>query len=266
MFPALKYLARVAISILLAAFCGCANQAVVNTQRHFDFQKDTFSYANELVWEYHFEANGKWTSSRREPAPAYSHHCFVVARSVRQFFLNASFAADRPIVDEPTYRKLVSQVVSSNPRHPLPEGEKIVIPGYRDLRAFSQAQPTLLQQECGGAWQSYFQRGHWRMIWPFSRRHQRDTADAILTRLANLEPVVIHLARFPQLTINHAMVIFDARETPEQIRFTTYDPNHPLEPVTITFDRATRTFTLPTNDYFPGGRVDIYQIYHRWNY
>jgi hypothetical protein len=61
-------------------------------------------------------------------------------------------------------------------------------------------------------------------------------------------------------------VIFKAEEAAAQIRFETYDPNRPAAPVWITFDRATRTFDLPANDYFPGGRVDLYEIYHRWNY
>jgi hypothetical protein len=217
-----------------------------------------------LVWEYHFDEHGRWTSSRREPPPSYSHHCFVVARSARQFFLNARFAPEQPRANEATYRELVRQVVSSNPRRPLEA--KIVIPGYPDLRAFSRVNERLLQQECGGAWQSYFQRGHWRMMCPFSRRHQQATAGRILARLKDAEPIVIHLVRFPQLTINHAMVIFDARESSNDIEFTTYDPNRPATPVTITFNRANRTFTLPANDYFPGGRVDIYEIYHRWNY
>jgi hypothetical protein len=26
------------------------------------------------------------------------------------------------------------------------------------------------------------------------------------------------------------------------------------------------TFSLPQNEYFEGGRVDVYEIYHRWNY
>src|SRR2546430_188964 len=48
--------------LLLAALCGCATSrpAVPSVARHFDFQKDTFAYPNELVWEYYFDANGKW--------------------------------------------------------------------------------------------------------------------------------------------------------------------------------------------------------------
>jgi hypothetical protein len=257
---------RAANWMLLLWLCGCATRHDAVNARPFDFQKDTFSYANELVWEYHFDKSGKWVSSRRQPQPAYTHHCFVVARTTRQFFLNARFAPDQPIVDEQVYRSLIRKVVSTNPRYALSEEEKIIIPGYPDLRTFSEARESLLKAECGGAWHSYFQRGHWRMIWPLSRHQQEATADQILAQLKNSKPVVIHVVRFPQLTINHAMVIFDAKESTDKIEFVTYDPNKPVQPATVTYERASRTFFLPANDYFPGGRVDIYEIYHRWNY
>jgi hypothetical protein len=34
----------------------------------------------------------------------------------------------------------------------------------------------------------------------------------------------------------------------------------------LTFDRATRTFSFPFNDYWPGGRLDVYEIYRSWKY
>jgi len=252
---------------VLLALCGCATDPPkASSSRNFSFQADTFSFPNELVWEYYFDAKGKWTSARREPPPTYSHHCFVLARSTRQFFLNARFAPHEPAVGEETYRGLIRKVISSNPRYGLPEDQKVVIPGYADLRSFSTDWQKLLKQECGGAWESYFQRGHWRMIFRFSRAEQSAMSQQILSDLKTNEPVVVHIVRFPQLTINHAVVIYDATETTNEIRFTTYDPNHPVEPVTITYDKASRTFTLPANDYFFGGRIDVYEVYHRWNY
>ena len=55
------------------------------------FSADTFAYANQLTWIYGHDANGKWTSHRREPKPDYTLHCFIVARSTAQFFLTARF-------------------------------------------------------------------------------------------------------------------------------------------------------------------------------
>jgi len=234
--------------------------------RHVIFEQDTFAYANGLVWEYHFDERGNWTYHSREPKSDYTHHCFVVARSAKQFFQNASFDPALPKADSATYQRRIRQVVSASPRKKLSEAEKIVIPGYANLRAFSQGQEKLLKAQCGGAWQSYFQRGHWRMIWPFSRHQQHQTAGHLLSEIKNNAPPVVHLVRFPSLTINHAVVLFDVQESADGIEFAAYDPNSPERPTTLTYDRARRSFSFPTNSYFPGGRVDVYEIYCNWCY
>lgn len=261
-FPALRLL------LLAALLCGCttARPPLAATSRQFDFQKDTFAYPNDLVWEYGYDADGKWKGHQRQPKPSYTLHCFVVARSARQFFDNARFDPNLPVADAVAYRRLIHKVVSANPRKPLPEHSKIVIPGYPDLRAFSGAQAELLKAECGSAWQSYLQRGNWRMIFPFSRHQQENVAEQLLLHLKESGPTIVHLVRFPQLTLNHAVVIFDAKADGKNLEFTTYDPNQPAEPIPLTFDSASRTFLFPANSYFEGGRVDVYEIYHRWNY
>ncbi len=252
--------------LLLA--CGCATSPPADPApgRAFDFEKDTFAYPNELVWEYHYDANGKWTTKRRDPKPTYALRCFVLGRSACQFFHHARFDPEAPVADPATYRRLIRRVVSSNPRKSLPESDKTVIPGYGDLRTFSRAEEKLLKAECGGTGESYFQRGHWRMVFPFSRHEQELMADQLLAHLQPDHPVAVHLLRFPQLTINHALVLFGARVTANAIEFAAYDPNQPAKPTTLTYDRATRTFLLPANDYFPGGRVDVYEVYHKWDY
>ena len=200
------------------------------------------------------------------PEQDYTLHCFVVARSARQFFDNARFEPLQPAVDEATYRELIRQVVGSNPRKQLPMSERIVIPGYADLRSFSAAHDQLLQAECGSAWQSYLQRGNWRMIFPVTRGHQAQAGKELSARLKDRGPLLVHVFCFPSLSINHALLLFDATETDNEIQFATYDPNDPSKPCVLTFDRARRTFNLPTNAYFPGGPVDVYEIYCKWDY
>jgi hypothetical protein len=254
------------ILLLLACLlCGCASPQV-RPARAFDFQQDTFAYENELMWEYQYDADGKWTTHPRVPKPDYSHHCFVLARAAVQFFYHARFDSNAPIADEATYRQLIRRVVSLNPRDKTPEAERIVIPGYANLREFTYAWEPLMKAECGGKWVSYVQRGHWRMIFPFSRKAQARMARQLQSELARQEPAVVHVVRFPQLTINHAMVVFDVREDEKQIEFIAYDPNQPAKPTVIIYERGSRRFVLPANYYFPGGRVDVYQVYHRWNY
>jgi len=255
------------LSAMILALAGCAaSSPSAAGVRHFVFEQDTFAYANELVWEYRFDELGKWTSKPRQPKPDYTHHCFVVARSAKQFFANARFDPGQPVADAQTYRRLIRRVVSSRPNRDLPEGKRIVIPGYANLREFSQAQEKLLKAECGGAWHSYFQHGHWRMIWPFSRSQQQRMAEQLVTALKQNRPPVVHVVRFPRLSINHALLLYDSTETEREIRFAAYDPNAPEKPATLTYDRAGRTFSLPTNFYFPGGRVDVYEIYRNGCY
>jgi hypothetical protein len=253
---------------LVAIVAGCATNPRPHeaSARRFDFRQDTFAYQNELVWEYYYDTNGVWTTHRREPKPTYTLHCVVVARSARQFFDYVRFDATQPVADERTYRRLVRHAIQIDPRRNPDSADQVVIPGYHNLREFSKAHPQLLKDECGGAWQSYVQRGHWRMIFPFSRHQQSGVARQLLDELKTYHPPIVHLVRFPSLSINHAILIYEGQEAETKIRFSAYDPNQPAAPVTLTFDRTTNTFMLPANAYFPGGRVDVYEIYHRWDY
>jgi hypothetical protein len=255
--------------LLLAALLGggCASPKPHGFARPFKFGEDTFAYANELVWEYEFDdATGKTTHRERVPPPKYTHHCFVVARAAKQFFQNARFDPSQPRADEATYRKLVREVVSVAPRKVLPETRKVVIPGYTNLFTFSRDWERVLQEECGGAWRSYFQKGHWRMIFPLTRAHQERMSRQLMDSLRRNRPAVVHVVRFPSLAINHSLVVFDAVALGEKIVFQVYDPNHPEKPSPLTYDRAARRFDLPRNPYFIGGRVEVYEIYHAWNY
>jgi hypothetical protein len=259
----------VGLAALLALFLlsGCAtNHSRLVSSRPFEFQRDTFSFTNGLIWVYEYDANGKWTTHTRTPRPDYWQHCFVMARAGKQFFINARFDASRPKADEETYRTLIKQVMHSSARRQLPEETKIVFPGYPDLRHFSEENESLLKAHCGGAWESYFQRGHWHVVIPFTRCSQQRTASELLKDLARNDAPVVHLVRFPQLTINHGVIVFAAKEDTNSIAFSIYDPNHPSAPRTVFYDKAKRTFTFPANDYFPGGRVDVYEIYHGWLY
>ena len=74
------------------------------------------------------------------------------------------------------------------------------------------------------------------------------------------------MLRFPQLTINHTLLLFTEHEGSEAIEFRAYDPNVPEQRVLLSYDRATRTYKLPPLHYFVGGRVDVYEIYRGWFY
>ena len=56
--------------------------------------------------------------------------------------------------------------------------------------------------------------------------------------------------------------IYDAQKTDAGFDFKTYDPNTPEAPTSIHFQEKEGTFTMAMNDYFPGGRIDLYEVYH----
>jgi hypothetical protein len=184
-----------------------------------------------------------------------------MVRSARQFFYHARFEPARAVADERTYRGLIRGVVSRSPRRPSPDADKLVIPGYDGLRSFSQAQAALLKAECGGAWQSYVLRSHRRMILPISRRHQEGMAAQLTRSLPVRRAVIAHIFRFPQLTINHGIVLYDLAETETGLRFTAYDPNQPQQPTELNYHLADRTFYFPRNHYWAGGQVNVVEAF-----
>ncbi|MDB6028611.1 MAG: hypothetical protein JWM68_4834 [Verrucomicrobiales bacterium] len=251
-----------ACSLLLVAFCGCATQKNVSANSHpFSFEHDTFSYANELSWEYFYDAEGKWRSKKRQPAPEYTQHCFVVARAARQFIAHARFDKSLPRASAQEYEMLVRKTLARSFTKISSNDDKVVLPGYPDLREFSRDHAALLKQECGSSWHSYVQRGHWRMMMPFSANGQEKMALRLASKIKENAAPIIHLVRFPQLTINHAAVLYGVTEDSDVIRFSMYDPNYPEKPATLTFDRQTKHFILPANTYFQGGQVNVYEIY-----
>lgn len=233
--------------------------------RRFEFGRDSFAFRNETYWEYHFDlATGKTSFTKREPKPDYAHRCFVLTRVARQFLYHARFEPDQKAPDDGACRRLIRQVVARNPRQPCRPEKQIVISGYECLHHFSQAREPLLKAECGGAWRSYVLRSHWRMVFPISREHQRRTAASLQSALQRGIPPIIHLVKFPALTINHSMILFDARKTGAGIEFQACDPNNTEKPLTLSFDAATKTFSLPPNHYWAGGPLDIIEIYRSW--
>jgi len=253
-------------AVLVGFATGCASpRPIVPQARSFVFGQDTLAYDNELLWDYTFNDDGDWSARKHEPEPEYTRHCFVVVRTAKQFFLNARFDPTQPAPDQAACRKLVRRVVDSDPRNAAPEALRIVIPGYTNLHDFSAAWAPLLQAECGSFWQSYFQRGHWRMIFPFSRSHQEEAVRQLLDSVRANRPAIVHIACFPSLRVNHALLLYDARETEGYIVFSVYDPNDASQSSQLTFDRVRRTFSYPTNRYFSGGDVNVYEVYvNRW--
>jgi hypothetical protein len=223
----------------------------------FDFRTDTFEYGTGIEPAHRDRPAG----SADAASPPYAHHCLVMLRAARQFFYAARFDDTAPRVPNDRYRDLVERVLDSDPRSEAPLDHPVVIPGFGDLRSFSAAHEDLLKRSSGGRWGTYFQRGNWRMIFFFGDSHQRRTAESLLGSLERGHPPIVHLVRFPRVTINHALLIYRATSSPTDIAFVAYDPNEPDQPQTLVYDRAAARFHLPRTSYWPGGAVTVYEIY-----
>jgi len=235
--------------------------------RSFQFGRDTFAFAHELVWKYHFDpVTGAMTTFKSDPPPAYYHRCFVLVRATRLFFDYARYVPELPPVAPEAYRKLIREVVSRNPRRTATESERIVIPGYDGLRSFSRAHEPLLKAECGAAWESYFLRSHWRMIFRVSGRFQEKMSEKLKRSLLKRGVSLVHLFRFPRITINHGIVLYGFTESGRHIEFEAYDPNVPDHPVKLLYDRNRRVFTFEPNGYWGGGVLSVMEIFCDWPY
>jgi hypothetical protein len=254
-----------AAAALLAS--GPARAEPKGGSRRFDFTRDTFAYTNDLYWTYdaapHDVAAGPPHGASRDPhAPVeFGQRCITVVRTARQFFLAARFSAEGEVLGEADYRARVRAVLAFDPRDTEPAAEPIVFPGFADLRSFSRAYEPLLKEEQGGRAASYLQRGNWRMILPFWRRHRRATADTLLDRLAHGVLPIVRVVNFPVIDVNHALLVFGADAGADEIRFRAYDPNDADHPVSLLFDRANDRFALPRTAYFAGGSVNVYEIF-----
>jgi len=230
--------------------------------RRFDFERDAFAFPNELVWEYHFDAaTGETRAVRREPPPGYALRCFVLVRAARQFFYHARFDPAAEPADDLTYRRLIRAVLARPPRRPSPLAGRVVIPGYAGLRDLSAARESVVKAACGGAWRSYVQRSHFRIVVPVSRAHQDHTARELLEETADQRAPLVHLLRFPSLAINHGMVVFEGAPTPTGATFLAYDPNAPERPARLMYDRERRAFSLAANRYWRGGELNVFEIF-----
>ncbi len=239
----------------------------------FRFDKDTFSFANETVYIY---PNGYAEKRKLRPGekpPAFVLHCFVMSRSAEQFRNFARFDPTQPPPDDETLAHLVRQVTGRGAwRDPLPPDKRIVIPGYADLRALTNARPLIVQKNIGLGWTAYIRVGNWRMFPYFfnSPTQQRHTQERVEDCLARNDLFIAYLTVYPSLAINHAVVIYGRRPaTPQDaaagvIHYLVYDPNHPDAPRDMVYDTRKCEFSYQKDWDFVGGKVTVLQSYSYW--
>jgi hypothetical protein len=233
----------------------------------FSFDRDTFAFANQTVFEYH-EGYASLRKSSTVKKDAYNRHCFVMCRTAMQFKKFARFDPYGAPLDDTTLAARIRAVTHRAAwTEPLPNEQRIVFPGYKDLREMSKARRELAQKNIGHGWPSYFRISNARMMFQDGRGYQEKTHARLNAALARGELFVGFLTTYPRFSINHSILIYKQKSfspNPGVERYFVYDPNHPESPRELTWSPHTRSFSYQKDWDFIGGNVRVYQVYAKW--
>ncbi len=197
----------------------------------FSFAADTFAFPNEIRAR-HPDVDG-----------LYANYCFVLAKAIRQFNQAARFDPARPKLDHAGYAALVRRVAARAPwEAPLPPAERVVIPGYASLRAFSRAEEAAVKEGLGGRRWTLWHWTNWRVAFLVTRAHQENVAREIVGELRAGRLVQLLVTNWPTPELNHTVVAFGAHDTAGGIDFSVWDPNDPAAPGVISWRREERRF------------------------
>jgi hypothetical protein len=230
--------------------------------RPFRYDTDTFAFANETVWNY---VNGSVQSdSSRHPSNKrdYTRRCFVVTRAAVQFWKFARFDPLAPPLPREELAARIRRVTGRSVWLPaLPHDQRIVFPGYANLRQISAADPTIFQANIGLGWPVYFRAGNMPIVLPVLRGTEASLNDEIFRDLQLNDPTIVWLYNFPSLNINHVVVVIAGTHDAGKFDYRVYDPNYNSGPKRLEYDPAARTFSYQPTFYFKGGTVEARAIY-----
>ncbi|MBV9128660.1 MAG: hypothetical protein JO117_11310, partial [Verrucomicrobia bacterium] len=187
-----------------------------------------------------------------------------------QFQKFARFDPQAAPLDDAELARRVRRVARQQPwKAPWPANERVVFPGYADLRALSRARARVLQENLGLGWPTYVRLGNWRMFTQHSRKYQVSTHNELEAALAGGEFFVGYLSTFPSLMINHAVLFYAHRPVdkatgqaqPDADHYWVYDPNHPEAPRRLDYLRDRQEFLFEKDWDFVGGFVRVYHVF-----
>jgi hypothetical protein len=219
----------------------------------FSFATDTFAFPNMI-------------RSRNPDAPdLYANYCFVLARGLRQFHRFATFDPGAPKLDHAGYVERVREIAARAPWRPRPaRSDRIVVPGYANLREFSAAQESAVKEGLGPRFWTLVNWTNWRVTFYVTRAHQENVAREILEELRAGRLVQLLVTNLPKVELNHTVVAYEARDTGGRVDFTIWDPNNPDGPGVLSWRRdeehfwATRVYDTEPGD------IRVFRMYYSW--
>lgn len=255
-----------AIAALVAALAvtGCAvPHPPAGPGRPFDFERDTFAFANETVWHY---ANGRPAppDEAADDAERYTRRCFLLSEAALQFWKAARFDGASAPLSREELAKRVREIRRFRVWHDSPPSERrVVIPGYADLRELSQHEGGLLRRIMGPGWITFFDPRKLPLPFSVDGEHQDRLNHRIETWLDAGHPITVWIYNYPRVNINHSVVAYARTEpsTPGRTAYLVMDPNDTQRPRRLEYDPERSQFFFEETFYFPGGTVTARPMY-----
>ena len=248
------------LALILVGVPASAYTPAPQAPRAFHFPADTFSFANETVWNYvdgavHPDAAGTRPRS-------YTRHCFTITRAAMQFWKFARFDPTAAPLSDADLARRIRQVTERSAWLPvLSFRERTVIPGFPNLRSASTAHPGIFQANIGLGWPIYFRPGNMPISFPMSHALENRLNDEIFRDLQHNTPTILWLYNFPSLKINHVVIVYSGKRHVGSTDYQVYDPNYADAPKKLRFDAAILSFSYQPTFFFKGGEVRARAMY-----
>lgn len=219
----------------------------------FDFERDSFAFPNLIRARNHGVKD------------LYANYCFVLARGIRQFAQFARFDPAGPRLSHDEYVERVRQVAARAPwQAALPASQRVVIPGYADLREFSRAEESAVKAGLNGRWWTWVHWTNWRVGFRVTRSGQAQVAQEIVAELSQGRLVQLLITNWPKIELNHTVVVYAYRVTGQALELTVWDPNNPETPGLITFDATEGRFWATSVYDTEFGDIRAFRMYYSW--
>jgi hypothetical protein len=198
---------------------------VIKAPEPLRYPQDTFAFKNETVWNY---VDGKVEPETAETRKRqYTQRCFVLSRSIVQFWKFARFDPARKPLPADELARRIRQVCARSVWLPaLAPKDRIVIPSYHDLHEASAATAHTFQENLGLGWPFYFRMGN-IVIASWVTRSMEDRLNGEIWHDLQLNtPTILWVYRFPSLKMNHVVVVYTGSRDASGYHYHVYDPNY----------------------------------------
>jgi hypothetical protein len=230
--------------------------------QNFRFERDTLAFPNWTVWNYKNGRHVVEAHDQKQKTDRYTRRCFVMSRAAQQFYKFARFEPRGRALDDQELAHRVRDVTRREPWHPaLPPNQRIVFPGYANLREMSRRRQTIVQNNIGLGWPTYLRIGNFRMFSIRGADYQVKTHTLLNESLGRGEMFVAYLSDYPILHINHSVLVYQRKAGSRIDRYVCYDPNHAEAPRELVWRPDKQQFNYQKDQEFGGGYTRVYQVY-----